>query len=190
MEAPLAALSSARLYNLIKRVFHSRPRARHSAFGVEKSHYSAFRRLVQRDRRVPEDPDSAWLQRTELRCSDAVIDMLERSGFREQRGARRALFVDGRCGLIHSYCIATEPEADPEMAVGEILSEASDCHADGIILATNDLQGKAARTAQTGKLACALYRKGEAIEIFLLDHFILTPSGWKRVLSFAATEQS
>lgn len=186
----MAALSAARLYNLIERFFHPRTRARHSAFGVEKSHYSAFHHLVQRNRRVPEDPDSAWLQRTELRCSDSVIDMLERSGFREQRGARRALFVDGRCGLIHSYSVATEPDADPQTAVGEILTEASDCHADGIILATNDLEGKVVRTAQAGKLACALYRKGEAIEIFLLDHFILTPSGWQRVLSFAATEQS
>jgi hypothetical protein len=28
-----------------------------------------------------------------------------------------------------------------------------------------------------------LHRKGEAIDVFLLDHFVLTAEGWKRMFS-------
>jgi hypothetical protein len=35
-----------------------------------------------------------------------------------------------------------------------------------------------------------LHRKGEATEIFLLDHFVLTIDGWKRLFAFDGREGS
>lgn len=66
--------------------------------------------------------------------------------------------------------------------MADILRGASDCQAAGIVLATHDLGGQIAGSWQYEKMTMDLYRKGEAIGTYLLDHFVLTTAGWKRLL--------
>jgi DNA repair protein RadC len=186
----LATLSSIRLYDLIDRFLWPRSNPPQNVFRLGGLDYPAIRRLVEGDHPTAEKTDRAWLQRIELHRSDRVINFLESSGFREERGQMRALFVDGRCGLIRSFKIRCAPAAHAERVAGKILAQASDCHADGIILATNDLEGNFASAPHWSRLVSDLYHKGEATEVFLLDHFVLTGRGWTRMFTVAPKERS
>jgi DNA repair protein RadC len=129
-----------------------------------------------------EEVDSAWLQRIELRSLSDVAHYLARNGFCDFPGMLTALFVDTRCGLIRSKVVSSARPARPDETVRKILRLASDCQASGIILATHDVGGRTARDRSCRELTKSLYQKGEAIEIFLLNHFVLTAYGWKRMM--------
>jgi DNA repair protein RadC len=133
---------------------------------------------------TPGKADDAWLQRLELRGDERVLQALDSGGFRERTGSIEALFVDHRCGLIGSQKIGTIVSIDPSRAAADILRLATNCQASGIVVATNDPTGAIARAPRCRKLTMDLYRKGEAIEVFLLDHFILTAAGWRRMFAF------
>lgn len=156
--------------------------------GSQRSH-SAVRVLAQADALTGEKTDSLWLRRTELRSLNDVADYLESSGFNERPGMLNVLFVDCRCGLIRSQTVGKTAYAGSDETVRQILRSASDCHANGIILATHDLGGEIARSPSCRELTMKLYRKGEAIEVFLLNHFVLTADGWKRMFAFRPADR-
>lgn len=183
----MAALTPNRLHGLIERLLYPRRSQLHSR-ALQRWGYRAVRRLVHEEHPSPDTADAAWLKRIELRGSRPVIAMLECSGFPDLRGEMHALFVDGRCGLIRSYAIGCAAKLERRRAVGNILAQASNCHADGIILATNDLDQEAIDAPEWKKLVRDVFFKGEATEIFLLDNFVLTASGWTRMFSFNGRE--
>ena len=184
MEAVLATLTSTRLYDLLERLFHHRRGGRGAFLQEAKGgEFSVVRRLAHDELTSLMDADDVWLKRVELRGSRAVTELLESIGFRKQRSEVHALFVDGRCGLIRTCDIGNLDQLDCTRAVAEVLAKASNCHADGMILATNDLDERADRTLQWHRLTFDLHRKGEATEIFLLDHFVLKRGGWTRMLA-------
>jgi len=189
LEAALATLSSSRLNDLIQRFLYSRREASGALFDIARPNFPAVRVLAEAARPSSRQADEAWLQRVELRGARRVIEVLEESGFCARTGMMQALFVDDRCGLIASELIGEAADIDADRAVADILRLASSCHASGIILATHDLAGIAGRAARFQKMTMALYRKGEAIDVFLLDHFVLTAKGWKRMFSLSERER-
>lgn len=176
----MASVSTGRLNSLIERLFHKRAHE-HVIFDILKVEYPAVRILAEACPPPAAKADEAWLGRVELRRTDDVIALLESSGFVAERGNLIAAFLDERCGFIESHLIGNAAEIEPDQAVAIILRFASACHASGILLATNDLEGKVAKTVNHRKLSLELRRKGDAVETFLLDHFVLTPGGWKRM---------
>ena len=189
MEAPLATLSPSRLNDLIQRFLYSRRDASHALFDIARPNFPAVRVLAEAARPTSRQADEAWLQRVELRGSRRVIEILETSGFRARIGMMQALFVDDRCGLIASELIGEAARIDANVAVAAILRRASSFHASGIILAMHDPTGAIASAPRCRRLTMELYRKGEAIDLFLLDHFVLTAKGWKRMFTVSEEER-
>ena len=179
----MATLSSSRFNDLIQRFLYSQRDAPHAVLDIVRFNFPAVRLLAEADRPSSQQADDAWLKRVELRGSARAIEVLETSGFRASTGMIQALFVDHRCGLIASELIGEAAKVDPDRAVANILRLASSCHATGTILATHDPTGRVARTPRCRRLTMDLHRKGEAIDVFLLDHFVLTAEGWKRMFS-------
>jgi DNA repair protein RadC len=188
LEAALAAFSSSPLYSLINRILRGRSDAHDPVFNAVRVGSSALRNFAQAELPTSEHADDAWLQRTELRDFDGVLQLLASNGFAEQTGTMQALFVDDRCGLIGSRRVRIAAGARPDEVVTEVLRVASSYQASGIILATNDLRGEIATAPYCSKLTWDIYRKGEAIAIFLLDHFVLTAVGWRRMFALPAAE--
>jgi ABC-type taurine transport system ATPase subunit len=186
LEAFVATLSSSRFYDLIERVFGIRRQAPRAIFDIVRVEYPAVRALARAERPTSETVDDAWLHRQELRGPSEAIRMLESGGFRDGPGMTRALLVDDRCGLIREHLIGPTSAIDPQETVARLLRLASECHASGILLATHDLGGANVRSERCRSFTMNLRRKGEAIEIFLLDHVVLMEQGWKRF--FAAEE--
>jgi DNA repair protein RadC len=141
----------------------------------------AVRAFLKARRPTADEVDGAWLQRIELRSLADVADHLASTGFCDKAGMLTALFVDNRCGLIQTHPIGKSSDINVHGTVGRILRLASDCHADGMILVTHDLNGRIARSRRCHELTVSLHRKGEAIEIFLLSHLVLTRHGWKQM---------
>jgi DNA repair protein RadC len=187
LEAILATLSPNRFHDLIDRIFLWR-RARHAVFDIVRVHYPAVRALAEAAPPDSESTDRAWLQRPELRGFDEVVRLLESTGFAEQAGSIRALFVDDRCGFIGSHQVSSAAHIDPDRLVAEILRLAANHQASGIVLATNDRARRTARASNRQKLTQDIYRKGEAIDLFLLDHVVLTSAGWKRMPALRCQE--
>lgn len=182
----MATLSSSRFYGLVERVFGARRQVPQPIFDILRVEYPAVHALVRAEPPESETVDRAWLHRQELRGPSQTIQILENSGFREEIGITRALLVDDRCGLIENHLIGSTWAIDPDEVVARILRLASECHASGILLATHDVSGRNARSAPCQRFTMNLRSKGEAIEIFLLDHFVLTGEGWKRYFAFEA----
>lgn len=179
----MATLSSSRFGNLIERLLYSQRGSPHAAAKFARHRFPTVRLLLEAQLPTPGKADDAWLQRLELRGDERVIRTLDADGFRGRTGTMEALFVDDRCGLIRSQRIGATASIDPDRAVADILRLAANCLASGIVLATNDPSGAIARAPRWRKFTMDLHRKGEAIEVFLLDHFILTAAGWRRMFA-------
>jgi DNA repair protein RadC len=139
------------------------------------------RRLAEVELPDPERADIMWLQRIELRSPRAVADALEAGGFDQAAGLLSAIFVDSRCGLIRWQHFGAAASCDPARTAACILRSATACHAHGIILVINDPTGDLASAPRVRALSRTLQLKGEAIEIFLLDHFVLGANGCRRL---------
>jgi DNA repair protein RadC len=179
----LATASPNRFHGLVERLVYSRRSSPHAVFDIAPFHSRAVRALAEVDLPSPRKADSVWLERVELRGPRRVINFLESQGFPPHSRSISALFVDSRCGLIRSDLLGTSAKFDPNRMVADILRRGSSCHASAIILASHDPVGSLASGARLRRLTIELYRKGEAAEIFLLDHFVLTTNGWKRLFS-------
>ena len=177
----MATLSSGRFYTLVDRLFSQRKHADHIIFDILRVEFSAIRALAQRPAVGAAEVDDAWLRRVELRRTEDVVAMLERRGFLREDGKLAAVFLDEKCGFIEFHIIGRAAELMPNLAIATILRLASACHASAILLATHDLAGETELNPDHRKLSLDLRRKGEAVDTFLLDHFVLTPSGWKRM---------
>lgn len=177
----MATLSSGRFHSLVDRLLNQRKGIDQIIFGKPRAEFPAIRALARSATAAAAETDDAWLRRVELRHTADVLAVLERNGFLHQRGKLAAMFVDEKCGLIELRLIGFAPELETNQAVATILRFASACHASGILLATHDLSGEIARRPDHRRLTLDLCRKGEAVETFLLDHFVLTPDGWKRM---------
>jgi DNA-binding MarR family transcriptional regulator len=143
--------------------------------------YSAIPGLADAEFPTAEKADRVWLARAELRSLKQVAEMLQTSRFFDLPGMMVAMFVDRRCGLIRSLQIDPATSSGLNDTVGKILRSASNCHAHGIILATHAPTSEAGYNSRSNQLTEKLSRKGEAIEVFLLDHLLLTPEGWIRI---------
>jgi DNA repair protein RadC len=143
----------------------------------------AVRVFLEARRPTADEVDSAWLKRVELRSLADVANHLDGTGFCDRPGLLTALFVDNRCGLIQSHPVGRASDVNVDATVRCILRLASDCHASGLILVTHDLSGRIARTRRCRELTMTLHRKGELIEIFLLNHLVFTAQGWKRMIA-------
>lgn len=181
MEAVLAAPEPSRIHSLIDRILSFPARSDPPAvFDIAKPDFAAVRAMTEASLPNGEDQDEDWLRRSELRSTGAVATMLESIGFAGRRGETEAIFVDARCGLIGSQAIGKLIATDTDAIVSRILRAASGCDARGIILAT---QCSAARVRGPywRQIIRKLRSKGEAIDIVLLDHVVLTASGWNRL---------
>jgi DNA repair protein RadC len=183
LEAALATLSSNKIYDLIGRLFNfARRDSEHATFDIVRVIHPTVRAFANARTPCAEIEDRRWLARTELCSPGKVIEVLEQEGFAEQEGRTRALFVDPRCGHIQSLDLDLRRPGVP-MPVSRLLHAASVCHAEGLILATNDPSGKAAQHEGLRQFTMEVYRKGAAINVYLLDHFVLTAAGWKRMFA-------
>lgn len=143
--------------------------------------HHAVRKLTEARLQSAELEDMNWLERTEMRSPSLVAEALEAEGFDCAAGELWVLFVDSRCGLIRSQGFGPAATCEPDRTVASILRSATACHAQGMILASGDPTGAVARGPRLQRLTTALHRKGEAIEVFLLDHFLFTPRGCERL---------
>ena len=185
----MATLSAIRFYDLVERIFAPRRNVGHVVFDICKVEYPAVRRLAENDVPSSEVIDQAWLRRAELCGHDAVVRFLSENNA-QQPNSILALLVDERCGLIASHQISTAPHFEVAKAVANILEAASRHHARGIILATHELDPKLASYADRERLTIDLYRKGEVMDVCLLDHFVLTDGVWKRMFVIRSARQS
>lgn len=160
--------------------------SRHRQQQVRETNYSdrnVTRRLVaDRDTSIAAKLDDAWLNRVELREAEDVFEVLRSTEFREQPGAIAAVFVDRRCGFIASAVISGAMVA-PVPAATYVLRLASTRQASGLFLAVNDPSGSMLGSARYDDLVKTLQRKGELIDIYLLDQFVLTRGHWRRALA-------
>ena len=184
MEATLAALSSSRFYDLI-RSFASRRAVEPVQFDILRVQNPSIQRLCEPPRNCC---DSDWLSRPEVRGPDEVVRFLDGHRLPEQGHVTIALFVDERCGIIGFQPIESQT-LSAEAASSFILRLASDYHASAVILATRDPSGWLSRSTEYQHLALELRRKGDAIEVPLLDHFFLTDTGWKRMFSVRSADR-
>lgn len=176
----MAAFSSNRVHGLIDRLFyHSPHRTSHAVTSTPSRLEAGIRNLQRVPATSGEEIDNNWLRRIELRSSAEVAEFLERAGFPERHGLLAALFVDKRCGFVASQIIRSAISLEPDELIRSILNFASSRHAHGIILATNDLPETFCQSGAWQELITKLCWKGEAIDIFLLDHVVRTARGWK-----------
>jgi len=185
----LATLSSSRFYDIVERIFAPRRRSNHVIFDICKVEYPAVRRLAENSVPSSEAIDQTWLQRAELCGHDAVVRFLSEIRF-ERPKIILALFVDERCGLIASHEIDTSDNFEVAKALAQILAAASHHHARGVVLASHEFNRVLAVDERRKKLTLELYRKGAAIDVFLLDHFVFTNGAWKRMFVVRETGQA
>lgn len=186
----MATLSSSKIYSLVERLFtFSRRDSDHATFDIIRVIHPRVRAFADATAPCAESEDRRWLERTELRSPSQVIEVLEQAGFDSRPGSTRALFVDMRCGLIGSHDLKLAEPGFPDKPVTQLLQMASRYHAEGIILATNDPSGEAAERPELRDFTMQVYRKGGAIEVHLLDHFVLTSVGWKRMFAIRQDER-
>lgn len=184
----MAALSSNKLHGLIDRFFAlSTSQVPAAIFDIVRLEFAAVRAIVEADAPSGERADRRWLERTELRSTRQVAQYLEETGFRSLKCGTDIIFVDARCGLIRSETLGTIGSASVPNAAGRILRSASQCGAHGVILATRDLREDPHLHSAWSELTRALQSKGELIDVYLLDHFVLTKQGWRRMVT-AETE--
>lgn len=180
----MAALSSNKLHGLIDRIFTlSTSQVSASIFDIVRLEFAAVRGIIESDAPSGERADRRWLERTELRSTRQVAQYLEETGFRRRKGETAIIFVDARCGLIRSEALGSVGSASPSDAAGRILRSASQCGAHGVILATHDLRTDPHLHSAWSELTRALRSKGELIDVYLLDHFVLTNQGWRRMVT-------
>ena len=127
--------------------------------------------------------DSIWLERVELRSPRQIGDVLEGSGFASRKGYLSALFVDEKCGLICAETIDPGRRKDICHTAHFILKLGSGYHASALIIASNDLDGTLASSATMRELILKLYHTGDAIDVPLLDHVVLTAAGWTSIFT-------
>ena len=181
METPLAASGASKFHDLIGHLIAFGRPLPPAQPGPMPARHSAVRRLAEDEAPSAETADRSWLQRIEIRSSEAVARALAGTGFHAAPGEMSAIFVDNRCGLIRAQPFGPVRACDPRCTSGRILRHATACHAGGIILATSDGDGALARSPRLQALTANIERKGEAIDIFLLDHFVWTGRGWQRL---------
>ena len=129
-----------------------------------------------------EQIDSIWLQRVELRTPKEAENALKQMGLALRSHSLSVLFVDKRCGLICAETMGLVDRGGGAEIVRRILRLASGHHADGVILATNDPGGRIADSWYR-EMIMSLRQKGNAINIPLLDHFVLTGTVWKSMFN-------
>jgi DNA repair protein RadC len=177
----LATLSSSKLHRVIDKIFLFRRRfSAHATFDIVRRIHPTVRSLSEVALPVAGTEDEAWLQRKELNPT-TIIDVLEAAGLAADRGRVIALFVDNRCGLIRLSSVGTVDDFSSRRLIDEILRIAIDCHAAGIILATNDPTKSIVRQKRSRDFTKRLYGKAEAIGLCLLDHVVLTAQGWRQM---------
>lgn len=154
-----------------------------TVFDMRKPDYAAVRLLFQPDLPTGDSADSSWLGRLELRSPERVTGFLDSGRWLQLTGKIKVMFVDSRCGLIRTGLIALPPREENEELVNEILRTAAWCDARGIILASEADGGILVRSLRWRDIHDKLHRKGDAIGVALLDHFILTAKGWRRLRS-------
>lgn len=152
-------------------------------FDMRKPDYAAVRQLFQPDVPTGDSADSMWLGRLELRSPERVTDFFNGGPRQQLAGKIKVMFVDARCGLIRTELIAFARGPDDDELVNAILSTAARCDARGIILASEADGGMLLRSLRWRDIHDKLHRKGDAIGVALLDHFILTAKGWRRLRS-------
>lgn len=178
----MAAFSSSKVYSLIDRLFYQPHHGNSHALAPGHSGLDAAMRQLRLDLALNgEQIDRSWLHRIELRSADRVIEFLERTEFPRRHGLLAALFVDRRCGIIATEYVGADPSDSINAVVRKILQLASFHHAHGIILALNDFSDAFHESRMCPELTKTLIRKGEAIDVFLLDHVVRTSGGWKSV---------
>jgi DNA repair protein RadC len=175
----LAKPGSNKLHNLIGYWIASRRPDREIQFDLRPPKFP-LQKLAETVLQSADAADNNWLQRTELRTPRDVTNAFVACGFHEAPGTLNAVFVDSRCGFIRAQGFGAASACEPVRTSASILRGATECHAEGIILATNDPQGQFAHGPRLRALSATLKRKGEAIDVFLLDHFLLTGKGWER----------
>lgn len=171
----MAAHNASRVFDLIGRLLPDRPQTIIPAphHGQPIGHAFGATQVL-----TGEQIDSIWLQRVELRSPRQIGDLLEQSGFASKDGRMCAIFVDEKCGLIRAEQISPDRNKSTGPTMHRILRLASACQASALILATNDLSGRLASSINIKELVFNLYHTGDAIDVPLLDHISLTPSGW------------
>lgn len=189
LETPVAAFDAIRLPGLIDRIFNRRAEIQQAQFDILRKQHSVFQRLASYESDNPDWSDDDWLKREELRGPVDVTGRLAESAFPDAIGSLWAMLVDKRCGLIATHIIGKLESANVGQTPAEILRLASRYHADGVILASNDPDGELAKGRNCHDLTFALYEKGRAIDIHLLDHFVLTRDGWKRMMAVRAEDR-
>lgn len=185
----MATLSSSRLYDLIDR-FLFRPRKDPPMiFDIVRPQFSGVRKLADLSSKATDETDAAWLMRRELRSARAVVQHLETSEFPKQGGLICALLVDERCGLIGTLPVGNSAEAFSTETMAKVLRRAAELQASGMMLATNDPQGAIASSSRCRDFTLSLYEKGRAIDLHLLDHFVLARGEWKRMMAVKLCDQ-
>lgn len=183
----MATLSSSKLHGLIDRFFPlSTNHAPAALFDIVRLEFAAVRAIVEADSPSGERTDRRWLERTELRSTRQVAQFLEATGFAKRAGETDVIFVDARCGLIRSEALGTTGRTEPLQAASRILKSASACGAHGVILATHEPVDDPFHYSSWRALTRVLQSKGELIDIYLLDHFVLTRQGWRRMIAIEA----
>lgn len=175
----MATLNASRVVDLIGRLLYARPQT-----PVARQQVNAAGHLFGAAHVFTGDQiDSIWLQRVELRSLRQIADVLEPSGFASRLSCLSALFVDEKCGLICAETIDPKRHWDINETTHFILKLASGYHASALILATNDLAGGFASSKIVRDLTLKLYHKGDAINVPLLDHVVLTVAGWQSMFT-------
>jgi DNA repair protein RadC len=178
----VAALSSSKVSSLIERFFSLNARNPSLQRSTGASPDATVHALRTGQVLSGDEIDDLWLQRIELRSLKRVKGYLEHTCFRKRNGTITALFVDRRCGLIAEEIIGSAWSLrQPDAVVRHILRLASRFHAHGLILATNDPQATTARRNRYREMTMQLQRKGEIIDVFLLNHLVLAADQWTSV---------
>jgi hypothetical protein len=190
LEAALAKFSAGKLVAIVEQLV--RALAPGHGFRLEKSRARGWPLATFSEAELvsADEIDSEWLRRIELRSLEDVADYLEARGFHASEGKLAALFLDNRCGLIRMALIAAGAAGTRVQAVRQILDEASNCHAHGIILATFDPRGALVRTTNWSEFSAIIARKAEAMGICLLSHLALTSTGWRTIAPSRYSERS
>lgn len=181
----MASVSPTRLHGFIERFFFARRSVSHVVFDIVRNPVVA--RLAETVSQTPRNPDQAWVDRIELRGPEAVVRSIESNLVASPANTISAILVDDRCGLIRSFTLGALSKLKAAEIIAATLRSASDCQASGIILVSNDPHGVVTRGSECQQMTINLRHKGEAVEIFLLDHFIRTAGGWERM--FPAKER-
>jgi len=187
----LARPSSNNFYDLMERIFCVPRRAESlDLYSVLGAHTPIAKLFSRAKAETADELDSAWLGRIELSSPAKVSSFLDNGNFRERPRMLNALFVDRRCGLICREVVGPAAAADVDVMVRETLRLASSCHASGIILATYDPDGKCTAKPKCREMISKLQRKGEAIQVPLLNYLVRTTNGWTEIFAVQNQDQT